>query len=1521
MAAPTIQGTPAVAWATTIAIPTHAAGDLILIASYRPTSTTQPTVPAAGGNVPTWVAVTGGAISGNTSCIQCFYAVATSSTHTSGTWLNANALAVIVFRGVDSSSPIGAANAQTAFGQAACPALSGNTTNGNAQFVGFNFVRCGSSETFTTAAGHTLRAQAGAVTDVGSIWTDDDTTSDGAYTPALSGGSGKTRGEAAQVEVLGPQAVQKAITATTVDVESVDAAVGKTIFIANAPVPTIRKTVNKLISTTQGKTATVLPIKAAPKNLSATQASLGSRTATFIKGKAVTATPTMVPTITRTKTFGRTISATSSRTASVLTQFSIASKVAAPPILQFLIDFPADVAEYAHYYAVLADQPHYYLQVKDDVPATGATADDDSGNARPGTYVFGGGGISGQQASVLSGQRGQLGSQIDFAILISAISSYVQQTSGPAAPASITISKWIKPTALPTAGNKFDFFSNTGAGSGSGGGTARLSIKPDGSIEADFGTVFASPAGYAIVGQWNHIAITVDKTGAGATHRLYIDGQQVASVVGTANLSALSSTYRHGAIGSTSATAFAGYMDEIAVFVKRLYPDRIRQHYAGAPVDFSKRTLLSEVTKYVRRGSLGPRGRPERLARTDPGQSTLTFENSDRRFEPDYQGTLKVLNHLHNPSVSIDVRGWTAGNGTLSRVAQNVTNPSTPFMLRLTVTAGTADAFAYGHRIDGSRMPVEAGKQYLAACSPASNSGPSTGWTYGVEWYNLAGSLISTSESSTQVYGGGGGTTFTAPAGAVTARFRLRAIAAGTGETIEFPNPMLGDADAAYAYLDGDSWFINWEGEPYASRSVKSLDSYYPYLVPERHLIVQAIYPGTNLLRDSSFEREALTNLWGSPGYLQNDNTTTAWQYDNNAGAATAVIEASGDTGDGAKRVKLTCTAGAFDEMFLKTGKSNFINLETGNVLAVAAKIKKSAAGAVNARIYVAYYDAFGNYAGAKVADTPITGLTYSGVTGHTATNSMGDAVQSFNPTTSWVRYGGLFTQAPAGSVWAQVVIVPFYHLGAASTVYVDAVSIERRGDGRISDYADPSIFPLYDGYIENWPQAYPSHRRSEVTVRCYDSFSLFRNFEFNDTLVQQLTSARLSWLLDKAGFSKTKRAIDTGVYTVGPFNVVAADADGKTQTAPNVNLLDHAQAIADSELGIFFMSGGGLSTFHNATHRTTAARSTGSQFTLGDGGLFYNLIPDPSFENGTNYWALGANTTFVQISNSGLVFRDEGKMGRLVTTGTHGYVYASTGDGNAAEIPVNPSSLYTLSCYVKAAAGKTFKLWFDEYDASHVSISFSSATFITDGNQNRYATPISTSPTTRYLRIALVMEDSGVTVDLEGCQLEPGPLTAFRKTPSIELPYIGGIGLDYDVERIYNEIRVNRAAIAGDTPVDQVYVDGRSQAKYGKRTYPRSTLLSTDAQCKTQASALLSILSAPRKEIRQVQVKPARNALLWPVVLGAEVSDRCTIVRRPQSISPPIRSDYFIESVRHDFSSDGSTFEWVSTFSTSLAT
>jgi hypothetical protein len=95
------------AFATSVTIPAHRPGDYIVMYSRTSGNMNTPTPPAASGTVPSWIFT--GAFStgdGNWAQSRVHYCIATTSTHTSGTWTGSiTGMAVAVVRRATSIGP------------------------------------------------------------------------------------------------------------------------------------------------------------------------------------------------------------------------------------------------------------------------------------------------------------------------------------------------------------------------------------------------------------------------------------------------------------------------------------------------------------------------------------------------------------------------------------------------------------------------------------------------------------------------------------------------------------------------------------------------------------------------------------------------------------------------------------------------------------------------------------------------------------------------------------------------------------------------------------------------------------------------------------------------------------------------------------------------------------------------------------------------------------------------------------------------------------------------------------------------------------------------------------------------------------------------------------------------------------------------------------------------------------------------------------------------------------------------
>jgi hypothetical protein len=142
------------------------------------------------------------------------------------------------------------------------------------------------------------------------------------------------------------------------------------------------------------------------------------------------------------------------------------------------------------------------------------------------------------------------------------------------------------------------------------------------------------------------------------------------------------------------------------------------------------------------------------------------------------------------------------------------------------------------------------------------------------------------------------------------------------------------------------------------------------------------------------------------------------------------------------------------------------------------------------------------------------------------------------------------------------------------------------------------------------------------------------------------------------------------------------------------------------------------------------------------------------------------------------------------------------------------------------------------------------------------------------------------------------------------ELPY-SDIVLSYDREQIRNEIRLVR-----DGGAEQVVSDLASQIAHFPITYnPGTVLLTRDDVVHDLATYMLRRYKDPHMRVSSITIRPQRDPdRLWPQVLGRELGDRITVVRRPPGGGSPISGDYHIEAIEHEFD----TVSWRTTWTLS---
>lgn len=182
---------------TSVTLPTHQPGDLIIISAFSNSSASTPTMPSAGGTVPAWTDIDNN--TGANSCsMRTAYFVATASNHTSGTWTGSNATEAIVYRGVG-AIPIGghAESGGTGTGSVA-PSITLSNGDGSSAILQIHASRTSNALDANAPAGYTRRVKDASGYCV--MNTKDDTTSDGSITQT---GTTSTGYRGATIEIVG----------------------------------------------------------------------------------------------------------------------------------------------------------------------------------------------------------------------------------------------------------------------------------------------------------------------------------------------------------------------------------------------------------------------------------------------------------------------------------------------------------------------------------------------------------------------------------------------------------------------------------------------------------------------------------------------------------------------------------------------------------------------------------------------------------------------------------------------------------------------------------------------------------------------------------------------------------------------------------------------------------------------------------------------------------------------------------------------------------------------------------------------------------------------------------------------------------------------------------------------------------------------------------------------------------------------------------------------------------------------
>jgi len=135
------------------------------------------------------------------------------------------------------------------------------------------------------------------------------------------------------------------------------------------------------------------------------------------------------------------------------------------------------------------------------------------------------------------------------------------------------------------------------------------------------------------------------------------------------------------------------------------------------------------------------------------------------------------------------------------------------------------------------------------------------------------------------------------------------------------------------------------------------------------------------------------------------------------------------------------------------------------------------------------------------------------------------------------------------------------------------------------------------------------------------------------------------------------------------------------------------------------------------------------------------------------------------------------------------------------------------------------------------------------------------------------------------------------------------------DTALLFNNIVVSRQNGATATATDtQAQLD-----EYLQRDYSLTTILSSDAQLSTIASALLAKYKDPKTRYQAIVLEPIAGDGVWDKISFLEISSKITVKEHPPGSSAQ-SIDCFIEHVQHEGDASADPYKWRTTWQLSPA-
>lgn len=150
----------------------------------------------------------------------------------------------------------------------------------------------------------------------------------------------------------------------------------------------------------------------------------------------------------------------------------------------------------------------------------------------------------------------------------------------------------------------------------------------------------------------------------------------------------------------------------------------------------------------------------------------------------------------------------------------------------------------------------------------------------------------------------------------------------------------------------------------------------------------------------------------------------------------------------------------------------------------------------------------------------------------------------------------------------------------------------------RLTVTYDSVTYPLFRGWVDSWSPSWPQFGQGQVDVRLIDALAWLAMRETDLDLPAQKTGARITALLDLAGWPAGLRDLDDGVVWLAPLK-----QDG-------ANIRRAIEDVADAEDGSLWVSADGKVTFRSRHDRLDRTPT----LTFGPSGIPVTAV-DPAYD------------------------------------------------------------------------------------------------------------------------------------------------------------------------------------------------------------------------------------------------------------------------------------------------------------------